>query len=102
MPGAGQRDRSRGPIDPGAITEVLRRRPPAWEGEPPEAPGRARRRASARGGAPEPEPAPQPGDGDWETPPLWDDADAPTRRLPREEPRDDGPDGAPPGHERLF
>ena len=40
------------PREHAEVTEVLRDRPPAWDGEPPEAPGRARRRRD------EPEPPP--------------------------------------------
>jgi len=87
-------DRPRRPADPHAVTEVLRGRPPAWEGEPPEPPGRARRGAREEPGAD--------ADAGWETPPLWEDADAPTRRLPRDEPDDDARPGPPAGHERLF
>ena len=36
------RDRG-GPREHTAVTQVLRERPPDWDGEPPEAPGRARR-----------------------------------------------------------
>ena len=35
--------RDRQPVDPNALTRVLKDRPPAWEGDPPEPPGRARR-----------------------------------------------------------
>jgi hypothetical protein len=72
-------DRRRAPADDTAVTQALRERPPAWEGEPPEAPRRAERVA-----------APDVADLSWETPPLWDDSgDAVTRRLPRREPAED-------------
>jgi len=41
QPRRARRSEQRAPADPGAVTEVLRDRPPAWEGEPPEPPGRA-------------------------------------------------------------
>ena len=40
---AAGRDRS-SPREHTEVTEVLRERPPSWDGEPPEAPGRTRRR----------------------------------------------------------
>jgi hypothetical protein len=97
LPGSRRRresDRRRRPVDDTAVTEALRSRPPAWEGEPPEAPGRAERVV-----------APEVGDLAWETPPLWDDgADAVTRRLPRREPDEDDDGPSPPGNssDRLF
>jgi hypothetical protein len=97
MPGGERRrasDRVRRPVDDTAVTEALRSRPPDWEGEPPEAPGRAQRVA-----------APDVHDLSWETPPLWDERpDAVTRQLPREEPQDDDePPAEPPaGDQRLF
>jgi hypothetical protein len=99
MPGGRRRratDRERRPADSTAVTEALRTRPPAWEGEPPEAPGRAQRVV-----------APDVHDLAWETPPLWgDESDAVTRQLPREEPHadeDEAPEPPPPpGSERLF
>ena len=39
------------------MTEVLRE-PPGWEGEPPEAPGRAGRATDPRPDGPEPDPEP--------------------------------------------
>ena len=45
--------RDRQPVDANALTRVLKDRPPQWEGEPPEPPGRARR-------AEEPPPPPPP------------------------------------------
>jgi hypothetical protein len=85
-------DRHRRPVDATAVTEALRSRPPSWEGEPPEAPGRARRVAA-------PEVADLPDA--WDTPPLWKETSE-TRRLPRqpEEPRDDPEPPADGG--RLF
>jgi hypothetical protein len=56
--------RDRQPVDPHALTEVLRDRPPSWEGEPPEPPGRARR-------AEDPPPPPR-DDSEAETRPLFD------------------------------
>jgi hypothetical protein len=51
-----RRARERGangrPREHAEVTEVLRERPPTWDGEPPEAPGRARRRRD------EPDPPP--------------------------------------------
>lgn len=44
--------RNREPVDSNALTRVLRERPPEWEGDPPEPPGRAP--------APEPPPLPPP------------------------------------------
>jgi hypothetical protein len=43
-----------GPREHTEVTQVLRERPPSWDGEPPEAPGRARRRGEE---PPEPPPA---------------------------------------------
>jgi hypothetical protein len=40
---AADRDRGR-PRENSEVTQVLRERPPSWDGEPPEAPGRAERR----------------------------------------------------------
>ena len=53
---AAGRDRG-GPREHTEVTQVLRERPPSWDGEPPEAPGRARRR-----GEEPPEPPPSPDD----------------------------------------
>jgi hypothetical protein len=55
------------PVDPAAVTEVLRDRPPTWEGEPPEPLERARRR-----GEKNPEPPPLPAEETAETQPLFD------------------------------
>ena len=86
-------DQRRVPGDPSALTEVLRTRPPAWEGEPPEAPGRAPRTV-----APDVEAL---GSAEWETPPLFDEGV--TRRLPRDEPEEESPPPAtPPNGDRLF
>jgi hypothetical protein len=87
--------RRRRPVDTKAVTEVLRQRPPRWEGEPPEAPGRVPRTA-----------VPDVSDLSWDTPPLWQDTSE-TRRLPRpgeepeEEPPPAGSEDPPPG-DRLF
>jgi hypothetical protein len=59
--------RDRRPVDPNALTEVLRDRPPTWEGEPPEPPGRADRRAPREEPPPLPEPRTEP-----KTEPLFD------------------------------
>jgi hypothetical protein len=99
----GRRRRSdlpdRRPVDAHAVTRTLREDRPGWEGEPPEAPGRARPatlpdRPTTR--LPDSRP-----DGDDEdapdrfaTRPLWDD-EAPTRRS------DDPPEGDP-SDPRLF
>ena len=53
MGGAGRRARRERapngrPREHTEVTQVLRERPPAWDGEPPEAPGRAERRREAR------------------------------------------------------
>jgi hypothetical protein len=50
---AADRDRGR-PRENSEVTQVLRERPPSWDGEPPEAPGRERRRDRPD----EPEPPP--------------------------------------------
>jgi hypothetical protein len=55
----------RRPVDPAAVTEVLRDPPPSWEGEPPPPLDRARRREDEK---PEPPPEPQTA----ETQPLFD------------------------------
>jgi hypothetical protein len=60
--------RDRQPVDPNALTRVLSDRPPAWEGEPPEPPGRARR---ADEPPPLPPPPPPPAE-DVKTEPLFD------------------------------
>jgi hypothetical protein len=55
----------RQPVDANALTRVLRDRPPEWEGDPPEAPGRARRNRTRQ--------APPPPDaGEADTEPLSD------------------------------
>jgi hypothetical protein len=87
--------RRRRPVDTAAVTEVLRSRPPRWEGEPPEAPGRVERT-----------PVPDVSDLSWDTPPLWQDTSE-TQRLPLDdgepdEPDDDEPPRDPPPGERLF
>jgi hypothetical protein len=46
----------RAPTDPAAVTEVLRERPPEWQGEPPEPLDRTKPTAPGVAPAPEPEP----------------------------------------------
>ena len=60
-----RRASDRRPVDPNALTEVLKNRPPTWEGEPPEPPDRSGRRRKE----PPPPPPPQP---DPKTEPLFD------------------------------
>jgi hypothetical protein len=56
VPARARRERGREgrPREHTAVTQVLRERPPSWDGEPPEAPGRERRRDRPD----EPEPPP--------------------------------------------
>jgi hypothetical protein len=85
-------DRPREPADSTAVTEALRSRPPAWEGEPREAPGRVQRVE-----------APDVADLEWETPPLWDEGEAVTRRLRRQPDEPSSDDDEPPRQsDRLF
>jgi hypothetical protein len=45
VPARARRERANGrPREHTEVTQVLRERPPSWDGEPPEAPGRAERR----------------------------------------------------------
>ena len=91
VPTRRNRSAARRPADPGAVTQALRERPPAWEGEPREAPGRA------------PRPTITGDPSEWHTTPLFDDA-APPPPPPAPEPPADGeePDAPPPGQPRLF
>lgn len=58
--------RDRQPVDPNALTRVLKDRPPEWEGDPPDPPRRARR------AEPPPLPPPPRPDDDAKTEPLFD------------------------------
>jgi hypothetical protein len=69
-------DAGRRPVDPAAVTDVLRERP-SWQGDPPEAPGRGR-------------PAEAPPEGPAEPPPESPRRGRRGRRSPG------------PGHDRLF
>jgi hypothetical protein len=61
VPARRRRERANGaPHEHSEVTQVLRERPPAWEGDAPEPPGRADR-PGGRGGGPEGDP-PDPGD----------------------------------------
>lgn len=91
----------RRPVDSRAVTRTLREDRPAWEGEPPEAPGRVRPSPlpdlpTTRLPETEDPAAPTAGDTDdrSRTQPLWDE-DAPPRRRPADRGRDDD-------DERLF
>ena len=61
--------RDRQPVDPNALTRVLKDRPPEWEGDPPEPPRRARPAAPP---AHEPPPLPPRADEDAKTERLFD------------------------------
>ena len=93
-----RRSDRREPVDPSAVSDVLRRRPPDWEGEPPEAPGRAPRGPRIRDRSEESTEV-------FREQPLWDD-EAPTHVSPRDrEPEDEAappPDRQDPGQPRLF
>jgi hypothetical protein len=53
-----ERPANGGPREHTEVTQVLRERPPAWDGEPPEAPGRAQRRRERPDEPEEPPPPP--------------------------------------------